>query len=126
MPKDRFRLAEIAQKHWCRNGEQMVWTVERKGHIGSADKAPHAVVGEVPAVELAETAWPLPTTAVSSGQFCTDERAHDPTVWGWAHAQHATHTASDNRSVAEFGCEVHRARLLVSATSTRTADRRPL
>ena len=87
MPRDRFKLAEIAQKHWVRAGEQIVWAVERKGHVGSAGKAPHALVGEVPQAEITEPEWPLPTAAVSSGRFCTDEWAHDPAVWGWAHAQ---------------------------------------
>jgi len=87
MPRDRFKLAEIAQKHWVRGGEQIVWAIERKGHVGSAGKAPHALVGDVPAAEIADPEWPLPTVAVSSGKFCTDEWAHDPAVWGWAHAQ---------------------------------------
>jgi hypothetical protein len=87
MPRDRLTLAEIAQKHWVRNGEQIVWAVERKGHVGSAGRAPHAIVGGVPEAGLAEPEWPLPTAAVSSGQFCADEWAHDPAVWGWAHAQ---------------------------------------
>ncbi|WP_157529157.1 hypothetical protein [Nocardia sp. NRRL S-836] len=87
MPRDRVKLAEIAQKHWVRTGEQVVWAVERKGHIGSAGRAPHVLVGDVPVAGIAEPEWPLPTAAVSSGQFCLDEWAHDPAVWGWAHAQ---------------------------------------
>ncbi|WP_143035810.1 hypothetical protein [Lentzea fradiae] len=87
MPRDRFKLAEIAQKHWVRPGEQIVWAVERKGHVGSAGKAPHALVGGVPQAGLPEPEWPLPTTAVSTGRFSMDEWAHDPAVWGWAHAQ---------------------------------------
>jgi hypothetical protein len=31
MPRDRFKLAEIAQKHWVRGDEQIVWAVESKG-----------------------------------------------------------------------------------------------
>ncbi|GLY50620.1 hypothetical protein [Lentzea sp. NBRC 102530] len=87
MPRDRFKLAEIAQKHWTRAGEQIVWAVERKGHVGSAGTAPHRIAGAVPDAEIAEPEWPLPTAAVSSGRFGTDEWAHDPAVWGWAHAR---------------------------------------
>jgi hypothetical protein len=86
VPRDRFKLAEIAQKHWTGPGEQIVWAVARTGHVGSAGRAPHTVTGEVPVVDLPEPAWPLPTAAVGSGRFCTDEWAHDPAVWGWAHA----------------------------------------
>lgn len=93
VPRDRFKLAEIAQKHWTAPGEQIVWAVARTGHVGSAGRAPHVVTGEVPEAELPEPAWPLPTAAVGSGRFCTDEWAHDPAIWGWAHASGPTQTA---------------------------------
>jgi hypothetical protein len=85
MPRDRFKLAEIAQKHWCHTGEQIVWAVERKGHLGSAGRAPHRITGQVPEADVPEPDWPLPTAPVTGGQFYADEWAHDPAIWGWAH-----------------------------------------
>lgn len=93
MPRDRFKLAEIAQKHWCDDGEQIVWAVQRQGHVGSAGRAPHSVAGQVPGADVTEPDWPMPTAPVSSGQFCADEWAHDPAIWGWAHATQTNQTA---------------------------------
>ncbi|MBY8850633.1 hypothetical protein K7G98_20380 [Saccharothrix sp. MB29] len=40
-----------------------------------------------PVLAGAAPAWPLPTAAVAHGRFHLDEWAHDPAVWGWAHAR---------------------------------------
>jgi hypothetical protein len=87
VPKSRYKLAEIAQQRWVAPGEQVVWAVGREGHVGSAVGTPHRVVGEVPSVDLPEPDWPLPTAAVGSNRCHNDEWAHDPAVWGWAHAR---------------------------------------
>ncbi|HEX6343552.1 hypothetical protein [Umezawaea sp.] len=84
MPKSRTKLAEIAQKHWCATGEQIVWAVNAGGHVGSAAGVPHRPAGQVPAAAVPEPDWPLPTEAVSTGRFRRDEWVHDPAVWGWA------------------------------------------
>ncbi|MFI9811303.1 hypothetical protein [Saccharothrix variisporea] len=98
MPKSRTKLAEIAQKTWCARGEQVVWAVNRDGHVGSTvgstRTAPHVPVGQVPEVHVSEPEWPLPTRAVGEGRFHLDEWAHDPAIWGWAHAAHPGQAAA--------------------------------
>jgi hypothetical protein len=84
VPKSRTKLAEVAQKHWCGAGEQIVWAVNAQGHVGSAAGAPHQPRGQVPAVVVPDPEWPLPTEAVGGGRFRRDEWVHDPAVWGWA------------------------------------------
>jgi hypothetical protein len=97
VPKSRAKLAEIAQRHWCNEHEQLVWAVTAQGYVGSTvgvvRAAPHAPVNEVPDVEVPEPGWPLPTDAVTSGLTRGDEWVHDPAMWAWAYAQDPARTA---------------------------------
>jgi hypothetical protein len=96
VPKSRLKVGEIAQQRWVEPGEQVVWVVDREGHVGSTvgstRTAPHqtgTAALEVPAPE-----WPLPTRAVGEGRFHNDEWVHDPAVWAWAYAQRPDQTAA--------------------------------
>ena len=97
MPKSRANLAEIAQRCWCDEQEQVVRVVEAQGHVGSTigvvRAAPHVPINEVPDVEVPEPGWPLPTDAVTSGLARADEWVHDPAMWAWAYARHPARTA---------------------------------
>ncbi|MBW4716764.1 hypothetical protein [Saccharothrix obliqua] len=97
MPKSREKLAGIAQRHWLGEGERLAWVAGGRGHVGSTvgavRTAPHRVVHDVPSPAAPEPAWPLPTRAVSENRVHNDEWAHDPAIWGWAHAQHPDQAA---------------------------------
>ena len=97
MPRNRLKLAELAQRHWCLHGEQVVWAEGPAGHVGSTvgttHRAPHAPIGQVPAADVSPPEWPLPTSSIGSGQFYRDEWAHDPAIWGWAHANQPAQAA---------------------------------
>ncbi|GAA3458023.1 hypothetical protein ACFFSW_26115 [Saccharothrix longispora] len=89
MPKNRMKIGEIAQRHWVVPGEQVVWLTHPEGHVGSGVGATRAAPHRTTAPALAGPTpdWPLPTAAVAHGRFHLDEWAHDPAVWGWAHAR---------------------------------------
>ncbi|GAA3845188.1 hypothetical protein GCM10022243_09370 [Saccharothrix violaceirubra] len=132
MARSRTKIAELARKHWCAPGEQVVWAVNRDAHLGSTVgatvTAPHVVLGQVPELHVADPAWPLPTRAVASGRFHRDEWVHDPAVWGWAHARpgHLAAHWADLFTAARDECWLlltsRRSALVVEGGRTRPAE----
>ncbi|MEU5693288.1 hypothetical protein [Actinosynnema sp. NPDC020468] len=133
MPKSRTKIAELAQRTWCAPGEQVVWAVNRTGHLGSTigttRTAPHTALDHTPELHAPEPAWPLPTRAVGENRFHRDEWAHDPAIWGWAHGTHPGHTAA--RWADLFGAghdecwlllSTHRLALVVEADLTHPPE----
>ncbi|MEV0646211.1 hypothetical protein AB0I28_13200 [Phytomonospora sp. NPDC050363] len=84
------RIELDPQLAWCQAGERLLARAKPDGHIGSTIggeiTAPHRPRGRAPEPGDPAKPLPLPTLVVSQGRFHDDEWTHDPTLWGWAHA----------------------------------------
>lgn len=84
------RIELDPQLAWCRPGERLLARTKPAGHFGSTiagrHTAPHRALGHTPEPTEPVPPLALPTKAVGEGRFHDDEWAHDPSMWGWAHA----------------------------------------
>ncbi|GIG68442.1 hypothetical protein [Phytomonospora endophytica] len=85
------RIELDPQLAWCRPGERLLTRAKPTGHIGSSVAgevtAPHEPRSATPQPVDPAPPLPLPTASVAEGRFHDDEWVHDPTLWGWVHAE---------------------------------------